>query len=88
MTRTPLLLALLALSACAGQPAPTSAVAPGFLLGLWHGFIALFAFVGSLLDGSIRIYAFPNAGVSYDFGFMCGNLLWGLMWAGAEKANK
>ena len=46
--------------------------APGFLLGLWHGFIAPVAFLVSLFREHVRIYAFPNLGRWYDFGFMRG----------------
>jgi len=45
---------------------------PGFWKGLWHGFIAPVAFLVSLFSNDVRIYAFPNAGRWYDFGFMLG----------------
>jgi hypothetical protein len=45
---------------------------PGFWLGLWHGFIAPVSFVVSLFSDHVRIYACPNAGRWYDFGFMLG----------------
>ena len=45
---------------------------PGFLLGLWHGFIAPISFIVSLFSEKIRIYAVPNSGKWYDFGFMLG----------------
>jgi hypothetical protein len=64
---------MLLLTACAATQSPVSpdgAVA-GFWLGLWHGFIAPITFIISLFSG-IRIYAFPNAGLWYDFGFMLG----------------
>jgi hypothetical protein len=41
-------------------------------LGLWHGFIAPIAFIISLFPNDMRIYAYPNAGLWYDFGFMLG----------------
>jgi hypothetical protein len=65
-------LAAIAAASCARQPLPpdTGSV-PGFLLGLLHGFMILFSFVGSLFS-DIRIYAFPNAGGWYDFGFLLG----------------
>lgn len=44
----------------------------GFWHGLWHGMILPFAWVGSLFDGSISIYAIYNNGGGYDFGFMLG----------------
>jgi hypothetical protein len=67
------LLALLLASCAATQP-PTIPLldAPGFWKGLWHGFIAPVTFIISLFSDDVRIYAFPNAGRWYDFGFMLG----------------
>jgi hypothetical protein len=45
---------------------------PGFWKGLWHGCIAPITFFVSLFSDHVRIYAAPNAGVWYDFGFMIG----------------
>lgn len=45
---------------------------PGFLWGLWHGFVFPFAWIGSLFDPDIAIYAVPNNGGWYDFGFFLG----------------
>jgi hypothetical protein len=45
--------------------------APSFLAGVTHGFIALPALFASLLT-EVRVYAFPNSGFSYDFGFCSG----------------
>jgi hypothetical protein len=69
--------ALLLLEACAAtQPDITlpagAAAAPGFWKGLWHGFIAPIAFLISLFADTVRMYAYPNAGRWYDFGFMLG----------------
>ncbi|MFN8099551.1 MAG: hypothetical protein U0Q21_14830 [Dermatophilaceae bacterium] len=44
----------------------------GFWLGLWQGFIAPIAFLISLANHSIGIYAVHNAGAWYDFGFLFG----------------
>ena len=44
---------------------------PGFWDGVLHGFLIFFSFIGSLFS-DIRIYAFPNAGVWYDFGYVIG----------------
>jgi hypothetical protein len=41
------------------------------LFGLLHGFLILFSFVASLFT-DYRIYAFPNSGGWYDFGFLLG----------------
>lgn len=66
---------LLLLSACAGQidaGVSSASEAPGFWWGLWHGFVFPFAFVGSLFDSGIAVYAVPNSGGWYDFGFFLG----------------
>lgn len=65
---------VLLLAACAAsQPAATPASGdPGFWLGLWQGFIAPVTFIVSLFNEHVRVYAFPNAGRWYDFGFMLG----------------
>lgn len=61
------------LSACtATQPSAANATTPGFFFGLWHGFIAPVTFIVSLFVDTLRIYAYPNAGLWYDFGFMLG----------------
>lgn len=66
-------LALFLASCAAHQPGPIPLIdAPGFWKGLWHGFIAPVTFFISLFSDDVRIYAFPNAGRWYDFGFMLG----------------
>ena len=64
---------LLWVDGCAYQPASYGHNLPGFWLGLLHGFLILFSFIGSLLT-NVRIYAFPNAGHWYDFGYVLGAL--------------
>jgi hypothetical protein len=59
------------LAARATQPAPSVADAPGFWLGLLHGLIAPFSLIASLFR-DVRIYAYPNAGGWYDFGYYLG----------------
>lgn len=67
-----LMISALAAASCARQPLPPDAGSvPGFLLGLVHGFLILFSFIGGLFS-DIRIYAFPNTGGWYDFGFLLG----------------
>lgn len=68
------LVAALFVSGCATQSVEViPANPPGFLWGLLHGFILLFSFIASLFT-DYRIYAFPNAGGWYDFGFLLGVL--------------
>ncbi len=67
--------ALAFLSACASQidaGVAQSAEAPGFWWGLWHGFIFPWAWIGSLFSEQIAVYAVPNTGGWYDFGFFIG----------------
>ena len=45
---------------------------PGFWRGFWQGFIAPISFIVSLVSDEVRVYAFPNSGRWYDFGFMLG----------------
>ncbi|MCP5113933.1 MAG: hypothetical protein GY953_24125 [bacterium] len=46
----------------------------GFWLGLWQGFIALFAFIISLFRDDVGIYEVHNNGSLYDFGYILGLL--------------
>ncbi len=69
-------LAIGALGACASQPAGTAGT-PAFWSGLWHGIVAPIAFIVSLFNDDVRMYAFPNAGRWYDFGFLIGISAWG-----------
>ena len=64
-------LAILLIASCASQPAPDVYDPPGFLSGLLHGFLMLFSLIGSIFT-DVRIYAFPNSGGWYDFGFFLG----------------
>jgi hypothetical protein len=67
--------AVLTLSACASQidaGVVRDGAAPGFWWGLWHGFVFPFAWIGSLIDPDIAVYAVPNSGGWYDFGFFFG----------------
>jgi hypothetical protein len=84
-------LALL-LAACAKQIPeavdPTPA-APGFLWGLWHGFIFPWAWIGSLFSPTIAVYAVPNNGGWYDFGFFLGiTVLGGGSFFGSKSRRK
>lgn len=87
MWRRGLILAsgLTLLSACARQ-ADSAVVpdAPGFLLGLWHGFIFPVAWVLSLFFRDVAVYAVPNNGGWYDFGYFLGIVVFGV---GARKTK-
>lgn len=76
MKRLFLLLGMLALlSGCADTVTFEEAakIQPvGFWHGFWHGLTAGFAFIGSLFDDSIAIYAIYNNGGWYDFGYILG----------------
>lgn len=79
------LLPLLALTACAMQVSSgVEADAPGFLFGLWHGFIFPVAWVLSLFMPDVAIYAVPNNGGWYDFGYFIGVVFLGV---GARKSH-
>lgn len=64
-------LAVLVAASCATQSVPADADAPGFFSGLLHGFLIFFSLIGSIFT-DYRIYAFPNSGGWYDFGFFLG----------------
>jgi len=77
----------LTLSGCATQSDVANGDAPGFLLGLFHGFTSMFSLIGSLFT-EYRVYAYPNSGFWYDFGFCLGVvLLLGGGGAGAKNAT-
>ena len=70
----------------AGWGRRSAADAPGFFRGLWHGFVAPIAFLISLFTDAVRVYAVPNLGRWYDFGFMLGiGGFSGGVFAGARK---
>ena len=76
---------LLLLAGCATQSAAGVAPgAPGFLHGLWHGFIFPVAWVLSLFMPDVSIYAVPNNGGWYDFGYFLGIAVFGI---GARKSH-
>jgi len=78
--------AILALAACAATQAPDAVApnAPGFWLGLWHGFIFPVAWLVSLLVPKVAVYAVPNDGGWYDFGYFLGIVVFGV---GARKST-
>lgn len=75
----------LLLAACATQRSDAvAATAPGFLLGLWHGFIFPVAWLLSLFMPDVAVYAVPNDGGWYDFGYFVGIVFLGV---GARKGR-
>jgi len=73
-------------TACAAAQASgaVAASAPGFLMGLWHGLIFPLAWIVSLFAPNIAIYAVPNNGGWYDFGYFLGIVVFGV---GARKGH-
>ena len=85
MKRLALLLCLLATGCAATEQADAVAPqAPGFLLGLWHGFIFPVAWLVSLFTDKVAIYAVPNNGGWYDFGYFLGIVVFGV---GARQSH-
>ena len=86
MRRALLLVSALALAACAATQSPDAVApgAPGFWLGLWHGFIFPVAWIVSLFTNNVAIYAVPNSGGWYDFGYFLGIVVFGV---GARKSH-
>jgi hypothetical protein len=80
------IVALLSLTACAAtqQQDAVAPTAPGFLYGLWHGFIFPVAWLVSLFAPKVAIYAVPNNGGWYDFGYFLGIVVFGV---GARKSH-
>ena len=76
----------LPLTGCAATQAADAVAptAPGFLLGLWHGFIFPVAWVVSLFVPKVAVYAVPNNGGWYDFGYFLGIVVFGV---GARKSR-
>lgn len=77
--------AAIALASCATQPYPDAYDPPGFFSGLLHGFLIFFSLIGSIFTDA-RIYAFPNSGGWYDFGYLIGaSMFLGGSGAGAKS---
>ena len=77
----PLLALTFALAACAHRVASSvqhTPDTPGFLLGVWHGFIFPVAWVLSLFVQGVSVYAVPNQGGWYDFGYFIGIVFLGV----------
>ncbi len=79
---------LFLLAGCASQPMIEPG-ARGFFWGLFDGAVAPFSFVISLFSNATRIYAYPNSGLWYDFGFLIGLTFWaGGGGAAARRRNR
>jgi hypothetical protein len=80
-TRLAVLALLPLLAGCARQVESAVAHGPdvaGFWLGVWHGFIFPVAWVISLFDPAVAVYAVPNNGGWYDFGYFVGIVFLGV----------
>lgn len=78
--------AALVLTACASQvESAVAPQAPGFLIGLWHGFIFPVAWFLSLVMPDVAVYAVPNNGGWYDFGYFLGICVFGV---GANRGGR
>jgi hypothetical protein len=80
------LIPALALAACTAtqQSDAVASGSPGFLLGLWHGLIFPLAWIASLFVPTIAVYAVPNNGGWYDFGYFLGIVVFGV---GAKRSH-
>jgi hypothetical protein len=77
-------LALLAGCAASQTAAAVAPAAPGFWHGVWHGFIFPVAWIVSLFVPDVSVYAVPNNGGWYDFGYFVGIVFLGV---GARKTK-
>lgn len=63
----------LIMTGCADHVPVSHSMEPvGFFYGVWHGMIAPIAFIFSLFNDNVVIYAAYNSGGWYDFGFLIG----------------
>jgi hypothetical protein len=58
--------------------------APGFWAGLWHGLIFPLAWLVSLFTDQVAVYAVPNDGAWYNFGYFLGIVVFGV---GARRGH-
>src|SRR3546814_21143712 len=80
------LAALTLLAACATQvSAGVEAGSPGFLYGLWHGFIFPVAWILSLFIPAVPVYAVPDNGGCFALGYFIGSAFLGV---GARKSGR
>lgn len=86
-TRVFVLVAMsLTVAACVAKQSLSAVnpAAPGFLEGVWHGFIFPVAWIVSLFTDQIAVYQVPNNGGWYDFGYFLGIVVFGV---GARKSH-
>jgi hypothetical protein len=69
-------LTLAVATACATRPMGQEGD-PSFFRGIADGLLAPISFLVSLFSDTVRMYAFPNVGRWYDFGFLFGISCWG-----------
>ncbi|MCF2515862.1 hypothetical protein LVY65_12425 [Sphingomonas sp. G124] len=76
-----------ALAGCLAMESPTAVQpsAPGFWFGVWHGFIFPVTFIFSVFTDDVAVYAVPNNGTWYDFGYFIGICFLGV---GARSAKR
>ena len=74
-------------TACAAshQAGAVAHNAPGFFAGLWHGIIFPLAWIVSLFTDKVAVYAVPNSGGWYDFGFVVGIMVFGVGARGGHR---
>ncbi|WP_321289420.1 hypothetical protein [uncultured Sunxiuqinia sp.] len=82
-----LFLSMFIFTGCATQSAGNITYPPGFWHGLFHGFIILFSFIVGLFT-DYEIYAFPNSGGWYNFGFLIGVMMFGGGGGASSKRRK
>ena len=71
---------LLAISGCAAHHnVALDTDGAGFWLGIWHGLIIPITFVISLFNSHVNVYEVINNGGFYNFGFVLGVLLLGML---------
>jgi hypothetical protein len=67
----PLLMILLITGCGFAAAGYAPAEVPGFFDGIWHGLLAPWTLILRIFM-DIKMYAFPNSGWFYDFGFLIG----------------
>ena len=67
-----LFVALMLLASCVPGNEKFDVDPAGFWWGLWHGFIIVVSYIGSLFNDSWVIYEANNNGALYNLGFIIG----------------